>query len=176
MTMDRKTMIGELGADGPDPATAKPLDLFGQFVGAWELEWRGKDRAGALVSVRGELHVGWVLDGRAIQDIWRVPLDPLDAGLMRAFHGTTIRFYNPRIEAWRSTRLDPLNGRVRRFIGRSIGDSILLDGLDQDPQERWSFRDITSNSFRWRGEESIDGGETWVLNDEMYATRMQPQP
>lgn len=174
MTMDRKTMIGELGADGPNPTTAGPLDLFGQFVGAWELEWRGKDSAGTLVSVRGDLYVSWVLDGRAVQDIWRVPLDPLDAGLMRAFHGTTIRFYDPGIKAWRSTRLDPLNGRVRRSIGRSTGDSIVLDGLDEDPQERWSFRDITPNSFTWRGEESIDGGQTWVLNDEMYATRMQP--
>lgn len=93
---------------------------------------------------------------------------------MRAFQGTTIRFCDPRIEAWRSTWLDPLNGRVRRSIGRSTGDSIVLDGLDEDPQERWSFRDITPNSFTWRGEESIDGGQTWVLNDEMYATRMQP--
>ncbi len=53
---------------------------------------------------------------------------------MRAFQGTTIRFCDPRIEAWRSTWLDPLNGRARRFIGRSTGDSILLNRLDEDPQ------------------------------------------
>jgi hypothetical protein len=168
-------MIDELRADGPDPSMADRLHLFGQFVGAWDLEWHGHDHLGDATTVRGELYIGWILQGRAIQDIWRVPLDPIDKDRMRAFHGTTIRFYDPEIGAWRSTWLDPLNGRVRRFIGKPAGNSIQLDGLDEDPRERWSFRDITADSFTWRGEESTDGGETWVLNDEMYATRRRAE-
>jgi hypothetical protein len=54
-----------------------------------------------------------------------------------------------------------------------VGDAIVLDGLDDDPQERWTFRDIRPNSFIWRGEESTDAGHTWVLIDEMYATRVR---
>lgn len=169
--MDQQAMIRELGADGPEPSRVDHLQLFGQFVGAWDLEWRGRDREGKPVTAPGAVHFGWILDGRAIQDIWRVPLDPRDGERMRAFHGTTIRFYDRAIDAWRSTWIDPLNGRVRRFIGRPAGNTILLDGLDEDPRERWSFRDITADSFTWRGEESTDGGETWVLNDEMHATR-----
>ena len=64
------------------------------------------------------------------------------AGL-RPFYGTTLRFYDPAIGAWRSTWIDPLNGRVRRFIGRPEGGDIVLDGLDDDPAERWGFRDIS---------------------------------
>jgi hypothetical protein len=70
-------MIEELGALGPEPAAAETLHLFGQFVGAWDLKWHGKDHRGNAIAVRGELYVGWILDGRAVQDIWRVPLTQL---------------------------------------------------------------------------------------------------
>jgi hypothetical protein len=113
------SLASALHASAAFEPLSEPLRLFGQFVGAWELEWRGLDATGSPVAVRGELHVGWILDGRAVQDVWRVPLDRRDGARMRGFHGTTIRFYDPEIDAWRSTWLDPLNGRVRRFIGRS---------------------------------------------------------
>jgi len=164
-------VIELLRAPGPFPPLAGELRLFGQFVGAWDLEWHGRDTSGNPIVVPGELSFGWILGGRAIQDVWRVPLDPADGARMRAFHGTTIRFYDPQLGAWRSTWLDPLNSRVRRFIGRAEGDTIVLEGLDDDPRERWSFRDITPERFRWRGERSPDGGRTWVLDDEMIARR-----
>ncbi len=173
------------GAGGEDGALASALfapwtgqdmghegDLFGRFVGAWDLEWHGDGNDGRPVVVRGDLSVGWVLGGRAIQDVWRVPADPADAGRMRAFHGSTIRFYDPALGAWRSTWLDPLNGRVRRFVGRrDETGGIVLEGLDDDPLERWSFREITADGFRWLGEESVDGGNSWRIVDEMWATR-----
>jgi hypothetical protein len=47
----------------------------------------------------------------------------------------------------------------------------LLDGLDDEPAERWAFRDITPNSFRWTGEISHDGGQAWHLDEQMFARR-----
>ena len=126
-----------LHAAGPDPDLAGPLALFGRFVGAWDIEWRGTDRDGKPATMRGDLHFGWVLDGRAVQDVWRVPSSGAAPPGLRPFHGTTLRFYDPALGAWRSTWIDPLNGRVRRFIGRPEGDDIVLDGLDDDPAERW---------------------------------------
>jgi hypothetical protein len=32
----------------------------------------------------------------------------------------TIRFYEPVIDAWRCARIEPISGRVRRFIGRPL--------------------------------------------------------
>jgi hypothetical protein len=166
-------MINALSADAPEPALTASLHLFGQFVGSWDLEWHGKDRQGNSSTAAGELHVGWILGGRALQDVWRVPLNPADASRMRAFHGTTIRFYDPSIEAWRSTWLDPLNGRVRRFIGRPVGVTLLLTGLEDDPLERWIFSDITQHNFHWTGQSSTDAGLSWVTEDEMDARRRQ---
>ena len=113
----------------------------------------------------GELHFGWVLGGRAVQDIWIVPGrgEPGEGGPPLAFHGSTIRFYDPAIDAWRSTWIEPVNGRVRRFIGRPAGDDILLLSDEDEPQLRWRFTDITPDSFRWRAEISHDGGATWEL-------------
>jgi len=164
-------LSGALLADEPLATVRDRLALFGQFVGAWDLEWHGRDRAGNEVVVVGELHFGWILGGRAIQDVWRVPSRPSDSARMRGFFGTTIRFYDAAIDAWRSTWLDPLNGSVRRFFGRPTDDGIVLDALDDDPPERWRFTSIEPDSFTWTGEVSADGGSTWIGEEIMYATR-----
>jgi len=160
---------------GPDPDLAGPLALFGRFAGAWDIEWHGTGEDGNPATMQGGLHVGWVLGGRAIQDVWRVPASGVVPPGLRPFHGTTLRFYDPALGAWRSTWIDPLNGRVRRFIGRPEGDDIVLDGLDSDPAERWCFRDIAPGdapeSFRWTGEVSADGRRTWRLDEEMLIRR-----
>ena len=36
---------------------------------------------------------------------------------------------------------------------------------------RWSFSEITPQSFRWRGEVSVDEGATWRLTVEFFARR-----
>ena len=158
-------MIDALRADGPAGPYADKLVLFGRFVGSWELEWRGSGSARA----RGELHFGWVLGGRAVQDVWIVP-GRGQPGEGR--HGSTIRFFDPTIDAWRSTWIEPINARVRRFIGRSVGPDIVLLSDEEDPQLRWSFTEITPDSFTWRGETSLDGGGSWTFDEEMLARRV----
>ena len=163
-------MIDALRADGPAGPYADKLMLFGRFVGSWELEWRGSGSARA----RGELHFGWVLGGRAVQDVWIVPGrgQPGEGRPPSAFHGSTIRFFDPTIDAWRSTWIEPINARVRRFIGRSVGPDIVLLSDEEDPQLRWSFTEITPDSFTWRGETSLDGGGSWTFDEEMVARRI----
>ena len=166
-------LIEALHVPGPAGPHAEALGLFGQFVGSWTLEWAGRDTDGNPATMTGELHFGWVLGGRAVQDIWIVPGrgQPGEGKPPLAFHGSTIRFYDAAIDAWRSTWIEPVNGRVRRFIGRPTGDEIVLVSDEDDPQLRWRFTDIGPDSFRWRGEVSRDGGATWEFEEEMHATR-----
>lgn len=151
---------------------AAELDLFGRFVGSWDIEWLGHDPAGDAISVPGRLVMGWVLGGRAVQDVWQVPLpgQPAPPG-MQPFHGTTLRFYDPALGAWRSTWIEPYKGLVIRFTGHPAGDGVLLEAMDQDPPIRWSFRDVTPDSFRWTAEYTLDGGRTWILEEEMRLRR-----
>lgn len=163
-------LIEALHVDRPDLIRADKLMLFGRFVGSWRLAWTGTDHP---TPVLGELHFGWVLGGRAVQDIWILPgRDQPGAGQPAlAFHGSTIRFYDPSIDAWRSTWIEPINGRVRRFIGREVAGDIVLLSDEERPQLRWRFTDIAPDSFTWRAETSEDDGSTWHDDERMLVTR-----
>jgi hypothetical protein len=162
--------------EGPLKALADELRLFGQFVGSWSIDWTGRGPKCRREPMTGELHFGWVLDGRAVQDVWIVPgraqANPDD--LHFGFHGSTIRFYDANLDMWRSTWIEPFKGVVRRFIGRPEGNDIVLVSDEQTPQLRWRFTQITEASFVWLGETSRDGGATWELEEEMRATRVSP--
>ena len=55
----------------------------------------------------------------------------------------------------------------------STGDDIVQLGTRADGQlVRWSFSDITENSFLWRGEISADGGVSWRMVTEFTARRV----
>jgi hypothetical protein len=169
-------LITALHATGPAGEHAGKLMLFGRFVGSWHLNWTGRDTGGQPAAMTGELHFGWVLGGRAVQDIWIVPGrgQPGKGQPPLAFHGSTIRFYDPAIDAWRSTWIEPVNGRVRRFIGRPSDEGIVLLSDEEDPHLRWRFTDITADSFTWRAETSYDGGTSWQFDEQMLATRVDP--
>jgi hypothetical protein len=158
---------------GPVPELADELMLFGRFVGSWDIVWSGRDEAGEPVERHGELHLGWILGGRAVQDVWILPGrgEPGEGVPPQAFHGSTIRFYDRGLGAWRSTWIEPVNGRVRRFIGRPVDDEIILLSDEDSPQLRWRFTDIQPDAFRWRGETSYDGGATWTFDEDMRLTR-----
>src|SRR4026209_2960290 len=76
-------------------------DAYGWLVGSWDLDvlhyW------GMNVSSRGikaGVHAGWVLEGRAIQDVWIMPrrserTTPLEK--MMNMYGTTLRVWDPTI-------------------------------------------------------------------------------
>jgi len=167
-------LIEALHVDRPDLIHADKLMLFGRFVGSWRLSWTGTGtEPGLPAATIGELHFGWVLGGRAVQDIWIVPGrgEPGEGQPPLAFHGSTIRFYDPSIDAWRSTWIEPINGRVRRFIGRDIAGDIVLLSEEDDPQLRWRFTDIEPDSFTWEAEVSEDGGDSWHFDERMLATR-----
>jgi hypothetical protein len=171
--MDGDGLPAALHAAGPADPHAEELHLFGQFIGSWDIAWSGLDGEGRTLTARGELHFGWVLGGRAVQDVCIVPGrgERAEGGSPLAFHGSTVRFYDASLGAWRSTWIDPVNNRVRRFTGRRAGDDILLLSDEDEPQLRWRFTDIKADSFTWRGETSRDGGATWIVDEEMRINR-----
>ena len=88
--------------------------------------------------------------------------------------GTTVRFYDAKIEAWRSTWLSPIKGLVQTFIGRKINDEIVLEEqISVGYPEKWVFSQITSTSFRWHSEETHDSGKTWLLTEEMQIRKAE---
>lgn len=103
--------------------------------------------------------------GRAIQDVWIFP---------GAFYGTTLRVYDPGLDAWHILWSDPLKQYYTRQIGRARGQDIVQEGkLEDGTPIRWSFTEITPDSFRWTGKRSDDGGASWHLQAEFFARRVK---
>jgi hypothetical protein len=160
-----------LPAFAPDKGLQEKLMLFGQFVGDWDIvENRYVESDGREIFQKGKLYWRWTLDGRAVQDVW-LTLDEATGAMIP--DGTTVRFYNPKIDAWNSVWLSPLQGVVKQFIGRKIGDDIVLEGQKSGAfQAKWIFSEIERNSFRWHSEETNDDGKTWKLREEMRIRRI----
>lgn len=147
------------------------LSLFGQFIGDWDIiEARYPRPDGTEVRRRGEIHFRWILEGRAIQDVWSM-IDEKTGEAVPA--GTTVRFYDSKLGAWHNVWISPRQHVVQPFVARKVKDEIVLEGKTPDGNhpEKWVFSEITSNSFRWRSEETQDGGKTWILTEEMRVRR-----
>jgi hypothetical protein len=159
-----------LGASGPHSELEEKLALFGQFVGDWDiLEDRYLEADGTWTKQSGELHWRWILGGRAVQDVWMTNDEETHTLIP---DGTTIRFYDPKIDTWHSIWISPVQGTVKSFLGRKVGNEIVLERtISEGNQVKWIFSEITPSSFRWHSEETRDGGRTWTLREEMKIRR-----
>lgn len=137
-------------AEGPHPDLGDDLQLFGQFVGSWDLEVTLYDHNGAPTVVDGEWHFAWALEGRAVADVWSCPSRTSD-DRRRSETGLTVRFPDPAIHGWRCTWIGPAYRTVHAFVARPVEDRIVLEGsFEPAVTTRWVFSDITPSSFEWR--------------------------
>jgi hypothetical protein len=171
--------IAALHAAGPAPERADKLALYGRFVGDWESEIVAHAPDGARYRGRGEIHFGWVLEGRAIQDVWMIPRraerTPEAPAMPIAgnWYGTTLRIYDPALDAWRIYWIDPASNSFRQQIGRARGNDIVQEGTTESGAlTRWSFTEITPRAFHWTGEASLDQGASWGLLVDVFARRV----
>jgi hypothetical protein len=169
------SFLEALQAQGPAPDRANGLQLYAFLVGRWRYDATYHPPGAPLRKTRGEIHAAWVLQGRAIQDVWCVPARDLPRSMPPEFgdyFGTTLRVYDTSLDAWHILWSDPLTQTYRRQLGRARGKDIVQEGRDEasGAQVRWSFSEITSDSFRWTGEASPDG-KNWTLLADFRATR-----
>lgn len=157
-------LLNGLGAVGPAGDRAGKMALYGWLVGRWTIDAVFYTGDGKSNNESGDIWAGWVLEGRAIQDVWRVP---------GFFHGTTLRVYDPGLDAWHIIWSDPLKQYYTHQIGRADGRNIVQEGTNNAGEfVRWSFSDITGKSFHWRGERSRDGGKSWATRTYMSVRRI----
>ncbi|MGH3402549.1 MAG: hypothetical protein ACRDRJ_08585 [Streptosporangiaceae bacterium] len=171
---DSSMMLDALAADGSFPAWRKQLDLFGQFVGSWDIDGRFFRRDGTLETrYRGEWHFGWVLEGRAVQDVLIRPSRSLRGpGESSWEYGTTLRVFDPDSGGWLVIWIAPVSFGFVNLIGRAHEEEIWIEGHGPEGDlYRWVFSDITADRFLWQGSQSGDGGKSWFRGHEMIASR-----
>ena len=166
----RLDMIARLLAPGPHPSLGKPAEVFGRLVGTWDVEYADVSKDGKVLHRTGELVIGWVLDGRAIQDIWVV--NPWGSHTEREVF-TDVRYFDPKSGTWPAIFVDPQAASVARFTGGAVGDDrIVLDSPDLGHEHtRWSFNEIRPDAFSFRDEASDDGGKSWRLQSDYHMKR-----
>jgi hypothetical protein len=159
------------------PEIPEDVDAYGWLIGSWELDvlrYR-VDMTGR--ELKGEVHFACVLEGRAVQDVWIMPrrserTETADRGAN--MYGTTLRVWDPNIQAWRVTWINPVTGVRDELIGRWVGREVVQIGRHSDGTPiRWIFSEITPESFRWTGEVLETDGKTWRLEGEFRAKRVQ---
>jgi hypothetical protein len=159
-----------LVANGPRPELAREMNVFAPLIGSWDLTVYDHDEDGGETRSSAEWHFSWVLDGRAVADVWICPrrTDRYRDG--DGEWGLSVRFYDPAIGAWRSTWHGPKRGWVIPFLAHATDDGIVLSGTRDGIALRWIFSDLTADSFRWRAEETTADGTTRV-RQRFEATR-----
>lgn len=165
-------MVAILSAPGPHASLGDQARVWASFIGKWHCDFTFYLEDGSVRRAPGELDFGWVLDGRAIQDLW---ITYPDKGEQERRIGTSIRFFDDKSRTWRVVFVSPQYGAIVTVQGGVEGDRIVLRGEDVDGgQIRWSFHDIKDDSFTWRGEKSRDAGKTWRLEEEHHMRRRPP--
>jgi hypothetical protein len=160
----------------PHSALAPQNQIFAPFIGSWDLVVRWFDETGAVSRQQhGEWHFSWVLEGRAIQDVWIVP--PRSERKMTAGdyeYGTSLRFYDRDNDCWQSTWIGPMHCVVRTFVARRIDDSVVLETTEGAlPKMRWSFTEISPDAFSWRNE-ILENGD-WRVQQTFEAERARAE-
>jgi hypothetical protein len=165
-------------ADGPDVSRTNELELFSWLVGRWDLDVTTFPEDGTTHSGHGEIHAGWVLQGRAVQDVWMIPrlrerkpgIEPLPGA--GNWYGSTLRIYDPQMDAWRILWSDPATNFFSQQIARAHGPDIVQVGPDpRGGSLRWIFSEIEPNAFHWTGERAEDD-VSWRLEVDIRARRV----
>lgn len=165
-----------LVAPGRSEEISESEDLYGWLIGSWALDVIHYWSDVPALNLKAEAHFRWVLDGRAVQDVWIMPRRAdRTSQLTRAnnLYGTTLRIWDPTIGAWRVTWVNPVTGHRNELVGRRSGENIVQIGTHADGTPiRWAFTEITSDSFLWTGETLNADGDTWTLQSQFRARRI----
>jgi hypothetical protein len=169
--------LGILGAAGRAAEIPESADAYGWLVGSWELDvlrYAGADVASQRL--KAEAHFAWVLEGRAVQDLWIMPRRSERSTSLNPkmnMYGTTLRVWDASLQAWRITWSNPAGSHFEEQIGRRIGNEIVQIGTRFDgTPTRWRFTEIAADSFHWLGDALQTDGKTWQLEGEFLAKRI----
>jgi hypothetical protein len=164
-----------LGAAAPHESLGAEAETYGRVIGSWQGELIDHFSSKTATRRSVEAHFSWVLEGRAVQDVWITPARaertaeqavPLD------WYGCTLRIYDPKTRLWRVTWSDPVGQQHIQLEGRRQGQDIVQLGLRAGRPIRWVFSEIQPQSFRWQGHSLKDDGVTWAIEVDIQFRRM----
>lgn len=175
-----RAFVGD-GFGARNPEAPVETEQFGRLAGLWTVEAEMADMAGNWVpSAPGVWAWKYALDGFAVRDLFYQSADnlpPYMAKLGRDYLLTASRIYDVASQRWQVAWM--ANG-AGQAMGADFGTftAVLEDGaivMTSEPGafgiQRVVFHDLGADSFRWKSEYSMDGGNSWRTVMRMLAHR-----
>lgn len=151
---------------GPGDEAPAGLNQYGQFVGSWRCSGTFLDGEGNWQDAPGRPRWVWhyILDGRAIQDVWLPDPESSPPG---AAKGTNLRVYNAEKDEWDMVWTTETLEGFQRFSARMVDGHIVMHGdipagARPAHKARITFHNISSGHFDWQYEASaLNDGQQW---------------
>lgn len=174
-----RAFLDALASPRKAPELADVDDLFGFLIGSWDLDAVLYDANGQTQRSKGEIHGSWVLEGRAIQDLFIFPrrADRASGVPSRGDrYATTIRTYDRTLNAWRVRFINPAADETNaELIAHRREHGIEMEGkLANGTPIRWRYKSILPTSFHYIAERQGSDGKSWQLYLELFGTRSSP--
>lgn len=162
-------------ARGPHPSLGDHAQTYSRVMGSWRGLLHNHMLGRSVPPVSIEAHFAWVLEGRAVQDVWITPARDERGSASPAldWYGSTLRVFEPGSGAWRTVWTDPVSGLRIELSGRRQGDDIVQIGTRGGRPIRWTFSQIRSDSFVWQGHILNVDGKTWDLEVDIQFRRVE---
>jgi hypothetical protein len=170
------TFAETLLSSGPHPSLGEHAQTYARVIGSWVGQLHNHMLGHSVPPASVEAHFAWVLDGRAVQDVWITPARSDRSPAAKAsldWYGSTLRVFEPASGAWRSVWTDPVSQLRIELLGRSQGADIVQIGTRGGRPIRWTFSQIQHQSFVWEGHILNLDGKTWDLEVEMRFRRIE---
>jgi len=165
-----------LAAPGPHESLGAHAKTYGRVIGSWKGELHNHMFGAPARTSSIEVSFGWVLEGRAVEDVWitpargeRSPPSPSNFN----WYGSTLRVFDPARQSWRAVWTDPASQLHIELEGRSIGEDVVQLGTRDGQPIRWTFSDIRDDSFTWRAHILEPDGVNFRLEVEINLRRVR---
>lgn len=159
-----------------DSNASPELAHFAFLVGTWTCKVRVKRPDGGFEAHTATLVGRYVLDGYAIQDVYR---QWNESGELIRF-GATYRSFDARANRWVMKWQDALTSRwielgPAELGGVQVSETAITFQHHYPPDMlvRLTFLDIAREEFTQEAEISTDGGATWELTQVLEAHRVE---
>jgi hypothetical protein len=175
--ISRNAFLDALASSQRSPELADVDDVFGFLIGSWDIDAVLHDGAGRTQRARGEVHASWVLEGRAIQDLFIFPRPADRASGVRGpadRYATTIRTYDRKRSAWRVVFINPAAAETNaELLARREGDAVAMEGnLADGTPIRWRYEDVMERSFHYSARRLRQDDRSWQLYLEIFGKRI----
>ena len=166
------------GQDFPvSPALSAEARQFDFWIGEWDVNLRVRQNDLTWADQhRAQAKVYPILSGKAVLELW-------SEDQVSGIKGYSLRYFDQTRDEWvlwlnwpsaNRSGSSSLAGTFRHRRGNFFSTSVAADGTETT--SRFSFSDISPDSFRWDDAFSTDGGATWRDNWIMEFSRTAPKP